>query len=95
MYKLSKKAEQDLFEIWDYTATKWSEYQADNYLQTIHSAITLLEDNPKIGVSRETLQTGYRCYYQEKHVIFYRKFSYGIKIVRVLHQSMDVDKHLP
>jgi plasmid stabilization system protein ParE len=29
-----------------------------------------------------------------RHVVFYRRKEYGIRIIRVLHQSMLPDKHL-
>jgi toxin ParE1/3/4 len=94
-YKLSKKAELDLINIWNYTFDRWGETQADEYLQTIQSAIRLLVANPEIGKSREAIQTGYRSYYESKHVIFYRPYRYGVRVIRILHQSMDSERHLP
>jgi plasmid stabilization system protein ParE len=48
VYKLSKKAEFDLINIWNYTLEQWGEKQADDYLQAIQSAIRLLVENPRI-----------------------------------------------
>lgn len=95
VYKLSKKAEHDLIAIWNYTFDQWGETQADDYLQTIQSAIRLLVENPQMGKSREALRMAYRSHYQNKHVIFYRPTHYGIRVVRILHQSMDSERHLP
>ena len=95
VYKLSKQAEHDLTAIWDYTLEHWGETQADDYLQAIQSAIRLLVNNPEMGSSRENLQTGCRSYCQGKHVIFYRPYSYGVRVIRVLHQSMEIERHLP
>ena len=94
VYKLSKQAEQDLTAIWDYTVEQWGESQADAYLQAIQSAIRLLVGNPEIGPSREVLRTGYRSYCHGKHVIFYRPYSYGVRVIRILHQSMEIERHI-
>ena len=94
VYKLSKQAEQDLIAIWDYTVEQWGEPQAETYLQAIQAAIRLLVDNPELGTSRESLRSGYRSYCQGKHVIFYRPHSYGVRVIRVLHQRMECDRHL-
>ena len=94
VYKLSKQAEQDLTAIWEYTVEQWNEAQADAYLQAIQSAMRLLIDNPEIGTSRENIRTGYRSHCFGKHIIFYRSYSYGIRVIRILHQSMECERHL-
>jgi toxin ParE1/3/4 len=93
-YKLSKKAEHDLINIWNYTLDNWGETQADNYVQSLKSAVELLIENPELGKSRDGIRTGYRSYNLGKHVIFYCSCNYGIRVVRILHQSMDVGRHL-
>lgn len=94
VYKLSKQAERDLIAIWDYTIEQWGEAQADSYLQAMQAAIRLLVDNPDLGLSRESLRSGYRSYCHGKHVIFYRPYSYGVRVIRVLHQRMECERHL-
>lgn len=94
VYKLSKLAEHDLSAIWHYTVEQWGEPQADAYLQAVEAAIRLLVENPELGLSRETLRSGYRSYCHGKHVIFYRSYSYGVRVIRVLHQSMECERHL-
>lgn len=93
-YRLSKQAEEDLEAIWEYTVLHWSEKQADCYLQAIQAAIGLLAENPELGCSRETLRIGYRSYSHGKHIIFYKPDSYGVRVIRVLHQSMESERHL-
>ena len=39
-------AEQDLVGIWLYTFNEWGEQQADQYLDDLNAAITLLADQP-------------------------------------------------
>lgn len=38
-YRLSKSAEGDLSEIWDYTAQTWGETQAEKYLNKLEKGI--------------------------------------------------------
>ena len=38
-YKLTKRAVQDLKEIWNYTFDKWSEKQADKYFRELLSRV--------------------------------------------------------
>lgn len=94
-YKFSKKAEGDLIDIWTYSFDRWGKIQADHYVQALYSAICLLVENPLMSKSRDAFGTGYRSHSQGKHIIFYRPTHYGIRVVRILHQSMDSERHLP
>lgn len=94
VYKLSKRAEQDLIAIWNFSFDQWGEIQADGYLQTLHSTIRLLVKNPEMGKSRDALGAGYRSFHQSRHVIFYQPCGFGVRVIRILHQSMDVERHL-
>ncbi len=92
-YKLSKLAERDLEEIWQYTVDKWSFEQANRYLEGLMSAFgTIAEDPVHAGLSYEHIRPGYRRYRYVRHMIFYREMSDGtVLIVRVLHERMNVD----
>jgi toxin ParE1/3/4 len=94
-YKLSKRAEQDLTVIWNFSVDRWGETQADDYLKTLHAAIQLLVENPQMGKSRDAIRTGYRSFHQGRHLIFYRPYDDGIRVIRILHQSMEVESHFP
>jgi len=48
-YRLSRKAEEDLLEIWLYTLETWPKVQADRYLNLIFDEIEFLSINPKTG----------------------------------------------
>ena len=54
----------------------------------------LLDDNPALGKSAEDIKTGYRRFAHESHLIFYQEHPQGVFIVRILHKSMDVERHL-
>ena len=94
-YQLTRRALNDLTEIWDYTVKEWSENQAEKYYNLIIASCMDLAHNPKLGKSYEILSLnvlGYRC---GEHIIFYREISKNeIEIARVLHGMMDLKSKL-
>ena len=87
-------AEQDLIEIWLYTLNEWGEYQADKYLDDLDVAIRLLAEQPLICRERTELNPPVRIHHHAHHLIVYLALEDGINVVRVLHESMDVDGHM-
>lgn len=51
--------------------------------------------NPQLGKVRDDLHSGLRVYPAGKHLIFYLEMDDGIDVVRVLHERMDIRRHLP
>lgn len=90
-YKFTRRALNDLIEIWDYTVEEWSENQAEKYYNLLIASCMDLASNPKLGKSYEILSLnvlGYKC---GEHLIFYREISKNeIEIERVLHVQMDL-----
>ena len=93
-FKVSVKANQDLIEIGAYTQKKWGVEQRDNYLDELNDSFQSLADNPGLGHSCDTIRPTYRGYFTGKHIIFYKSYHYGVRIVRILHQNMHYTKHL-
>jgi toxin ParE1/3/4 len=93
-YVLSPLAQKDIDEIWDYTAERWGLSQADNYVSEIRGAIELLVEEPRRGRPCGEVLPRYRKYPAGSHMIFFRPTQEGLVVVRVLHQSMDYEKHL-
>ena len=91
---LSRRAHTDLRNIWHYTATHWSEEQADRYVAQVHDTLAALAQNSFLGSGSEELGPDYRKHRAGSHVIFFRREADIIRIVRVLHQSMDFKRHL-
>lgn len=83
-------AKTDLVEIWDYIADD-SEARADAFIETINQKLRSLASQPNIGRVRDEIATNLRSFPVGRYVIFYRKFSEGIEIVRVLHSARDLD----
>ena len=90
----SELAEVDLLEIWLYTAEEWNLSQADSYLAQLSNTLKNLMDHPEIGKDRSDLRKGYRSLLINHHLAFYRLVGDEIQIMRVLHESVDLEKHL-
>lgn len=93
-FYLRPKAVSDLEEIWDYTVRVWDEDQAERYLRLLNVGFIDLAIKPDLGRSCDDIRPGYRVFRVASHAIFYREMKQGIEIVRVLHQSMDFERHL-
>ena len=93
-YSLSPAARADLESIWDYTVTHWGEAQAEDYTRKIQAACEALSKGTIITRSAEDIREGYRKVTVGSHVIFFRIQSGVVEIIRILHQSMDVGRHL-
>ena len=87
-------AEEDLTDIWVYTAEAWGLAQADTYLDEIASAIQTLTEHPQLGPARDDLKKGYRALPVNQHILFYKVLEDEIQIIRVLHKSVDVPQHV-
>jgi toxin ParE1/3/4 len=94
-YLLSPAAQVDLEQIWDYTCHRWDVEQADEYLRELQPAIERAAANPRIGRACDEIRPGYRKLAAGSHILYYGVMPDGvIDVVRVLHQRMDVDRHL-
>jgi toxin ParE1/3/4 len=87
-------AEVDLSDIWKYTVDTWGEIQAELYIQEISSACDKLCDGLSQEILVDYVMPGYRKILVDKHAIFFKRAANAITIIRILHQSMDVDEVL-
>jgi toxin ParE1/3/4 len=93
-YVLSPRAQQDIDDIWEYTAEHWNVRQAEIYLRQIQRAIETVAAEPKIARACDDIRPGYWKYPAGRHVLFFRVTDKGINVVRVLHSRMDFERHL-
>jgi toxin ParE1/3/4 len=91
---LSPRAQRDIDEIWDYSASIWGVQQAEVYVRQIRRAVEIVAEDPYRGRSCDNIRAGYRKYPAGSHFVFYRVVEGGIDVVRILHQRMDFDQHL-
>jgi len=95
-FEISKKAFEDIEKIWLYTLETWSYEQADRYYNQILDEIEYIAEHPLNGRNANYIRKNYRCSKVKSHLIFYKyKTSEKIvEIIRILHQSMDVEERL-
>ena len=93
-YRLSKRAQNDLDAVFDHTVGKWGLQQALHYSNLIEEACADLAEAPKLSQDCSFIRAGYRRRSVESHVIYFRTTTWGIAVIRILHQRMDAARHL-
>ena len=93
-YRLTPKAREDMEAVWLYSLTEWGAEQTDNYIDSLNDAFAFLADNVGVGTACNHIREGYRRYPVKRHMIYYRETSYGIKVMRVLHDRMLPQRHV-
>ncbi|QRR11759.1 type II toxin-antitoxin system RelE/ParE family toxin (plasmid) [Burkholderia sp. MS455] len=91
--RLTPLAEDDLEDIWAYTFERWSLELAEHYVGELAAAFDRLAAGEWVGRSSRA-GDGCRRYPVGSHVVFYRETTETLDVIRVLHQRMDVDRHL-
>ncbi len=93
--KFTNKAKTDLEEIWEYSCETWSEKQADKFYLEITDKCHELKFDFERGRDYSKLIVNLKCIKINKHIIFYRLIDYTIiEIERILHEKMDLKRHL-
>jgi toxin ParE1/3/4 len=91
---LSKAADADLEDIFEYTFEEFGLDQAVSYVSGFDDVFDMISENPEIGRERKEIRTELRSLIKDKHVIFYRSLSDHVRIVRILHGSRDLPRFL-
>jgi toxin ParE1/3/4 len=90
-YRLSQRAERDLEDIWLYIAQN-DELAADLMVGKIIDKFPMLAKFPGAGRQRDELMAGIRSFPVKPYIIFYGLSQGVVEIVRILHQSRDVEQ---
>ena len=92
--RYSRRASADLEDITDYTARTWGAVQAKKYIHELRIHILQLAaghaNSQPLPVQRENI-------YKSKinrHLVIFEMTSAQITILRVLHEAMDVPRHV-
>ena len=101
--RLGQQAEQDYVEILQWTLKTFGEGQVSTFAETLALAIAALEGGPDIlgARARDDIQTGIRTLHVARqgragrHFVVFRAAGSDIDVLRVLHDSMDLPRHLP
>lgn len=98
----SPQAKRDIVEVLEYTRERWGKAQAREYGELIREALVAIAGDPTRGLPRDDVRSGVLAYHIKqrgrpaRHIIFYRLGPTGtVEVVRVLHDAMDFEQHLP
>lgn len=92
--RLTPQARNDLDGIWEYSVNQWSVDQAEAYLRTLNSTLQLLTEQPALGRNIDDICEGYLKFPAASHLVIYRIKPDCIEIMRILHKSSDVVRHV-
>lgn len=95
-YILSKSADADLRNIYEYTLENWGVEQFHLYREQIDDALEKISKDPELinSKAREDLAPGCRLYHVQHHYIVYRIGKKCIEIGRILHERMNIGKQV-
>ena len=91
MYKLSKLAEEDIYQIARYTIQQFGVTQAKKYHNDLKQTFELLAKAPWIGRECTWVCNGMIRFEIKKHSIYYLPKNDTLFITRLIHHSIDVD----
>lgn len=90
----SPKAETDIDDIYDYTEEHWGFEKAESYTFDLRDACRMLAKGYRRGKHVDGIKRGYLALPYNAHFIIYRETERQITIIRILHQRMNVRRHL-
>jgi len=94
-FSLTEKAKSDLKNIARFTQKRWGKEQRNIYLKSLDDCFHQLNGKPAMGRTCDEIKPGYFKFPTGSHVVYYRsKTEKQIEIVRILHESMDVELQL-
>ena len=101
--QLAQQAELDLFEVSKWTAQNFGAQQAEYYAETVSLAIDALNHGPEIlgSKDRDEIGPGIRTLHvarngrKGRHFVVFRVSGEDVlDVLRLLHDSMDLARHL-
>ena len=93
-FRLTRPAIRDLTEIGRCSRESWGEEQARRYRTAITARLRWLCRNKSLWRKRPELREGVFTYRDQSHVIVFWEYEEGIEILRVLHERMDLVRHV-
>ncbi|HEX7822827.1 MAG TPA: type II toxin-antitoxin system RelE/ParE family toxin [Sphingobium sp.] len=88
-YKLSRRAEDDLYNIYQTGVDNFGVEQAERYQDGLEQAFEFLAEYPYAARERPELNRNSRAHPYRSHVIFYRLEGADIFIQRIRHSRED------
>ncbi len=93
-YELTRHADRDLDDIYAHSSDSFGARKADEYLLSLRDCFLLLAERPGMARGVDQIRRGYFRFEHASHVIFFIRIPSGIRIMRVLHQRMDIKRHI-
>ena len=90
----SKKSLADLENIIDYTAQMWGAKHAKVYLKDIRDKVHQMDNGDAIVQVLHIPRAGILKVRVNRHLIIFESTNSTVKIIRILHESMDIPQHL-
>lgn len=91
-YFLSRSADLDVDQLYEFGLSEWGERHADYYLTSMFGLFEILGLTPGMGRRRPELHETLRSFPHDSHVIIYTSVGQKVAIVRVVHGSVDLRK---
>jgi toxin ParE1/3/4 len=91
---LRRRAVEDLEEIGAYTLSMWGDDQLVSYIALLHRAFEALAADPHLGKPADDIREGYFRHHVGSHIVFFKRKTTGVEIVRILHEKMSPARHL-
>ncbi|WP_342165972.1 type II toxin-antitoxin system RelE/ParE family toxin [Methylobacterium sp. SD21] len=85
-YRLTKRAEADLFDIAVHGYRQFGARQAEAYAAGLEHAFELLADNPGMGRRADVIRPGVHRHEHASHVILYESVGDGVLILAIVHR---------
>ena len=90
MYKLTRRAEEDIVGIYVESARRFGQQQAEAYVSGIEAVFEFLSENPRAARERTEIQPPVRVHPYKSHIIVYLIDPCDdVLIVRVRHAHED------
>ncbi len=86
-FRLSRRADEDLMEIFIYGEETFGPARAERYQNAMIELFTRLAENPMIGRAADRGGTDLRRHPHASHVVFYTPTTGGIVVERVVHMA--------
>jgi toxin ParE1/3/4 len=88
--RTSRRAREDLLDIWLYISRQNSKAAADRVFDRIEEACRALARHPELGPARPEIADDARSLVIRRWLALYRLTSYGVEVVRVIDGARDL-----
>jgi len=92
--RYSRRANADLEDITDYTARTWGAEQAKTYIRAIRTKIQEIAKGDVVAQRLDGINGRMFKARVNRHLIIYEETAEVVSILRILHESMDIPRHI-